>query len=175
MLFKALLKRLNGGTDTSSTKASSSHRRFSQLTYQKYANLPELLLRLLRRTPTQTQANGRELYPTMQAHKVFPALEVIERSGIPSQHESLFLDALRYYNESPDWSIREKAAKALSLIVDETSIVEEVTSLLAPNWISQNALHGRLLRLRFLLARNEAPLFGDLLSRNQSFWGRQSC
>lgn len=173
MLFKALLKRLNGGTDTSSTKASSSHRRFSQLTYQKYANLPELLLRLLRRTPTQTQANGRELYPAMQAHKVFPALEVIERSGIPSQYESLFLDALRYYNESPDWSIREKAAKALSLIVDETSIVEEVTSLLAPNWISQNALHGRLLRLRFLLARNEAPLFGDSLSRNLSFWSRQ--
>ena len=169
MLFKALLKRLNGGTDTSSTKVSSSHRRFSHLIYEKYPNLPDLLLRLLSRTPTQTQLAGRELYPTMPAHKVFPALEVIERFGIPSQQHGPFFDALWYYNESHDWSIREKAAKALSLVVDETSIVEEVTSLLGPSWKSQNALHGRLLRLRFLLARNKPPLFGDLLSKEQSF------
>ena len=165
MLFKALLKRLNGGTDTSSTKASSSHRRFSQLIYEKFPNLPDLLQRLLRRIPAQIQITGRESYPTMQAHRVFPALEVIERSGIPLQEQGPFLDALQYYNESPDWLIREKAAKALSLIVDETGFVDEVKSLLAPNWISQNALHGRLFRLRFLLARNEAPLFGELLSR----------
>lgn len=165
MLFKALLKRLNGGTDTSSTKASSSHRRFSQLIYKKYLNLPDLLLRLLDRTSTQAQHSGREKYPTIQAHKVFPALEVIERFGIPSQHHGEFFDALQYYNESDDWSIREKAAKTLSMVVDETSIMDEVTSLLHPNWISQNALHGRLLRLRFLLAHNEAPLFGELLSK----------
>lgn len=165
MLFKALLKRLNGGTDTSSTKVSSSHRRFSQLIYKKYPNLPDLLLRLLSQTPTQTQVAGREIHLTMQAHKVFPALEVIERFGIPSQHHGPFFDALRNYNESHDWSIREKAAKSLSLVVDDTSIVEEVTSLLSPSWKSQNALHGRLLRLRFLLARNDAPLFGELLSK----------
>ena len=165
MLFKALLNRLNGGTDTSSTKASSSHRRFSHLTYEKYPNLPNLILRLLRRIPTQMLVTGREFHPTRQAHRVFPALEVIERFGIPYQHQGQFLDALRYYNESPDWSIREKAAKALSLIVDEKSIVEEVTSLLAPDWKTQNALHGRLLRLRFLLTHNEAPLFGKLLSK----------
>ena len=164
MLFKALLKRLNGGTDTSSTKASSSHRQFSQSTYQKYPNLPNLLLRLLGPTTTN-QTSDTDLHPRIQAHRVFPALEVIERSGIPTQHQGPFLGALRYYNESPDWSIREKAAKALSLIVGEGSIVTEVRSLLAPNWKSQNELHGRLLCLRFLLARNEAPLFDELLSK----------
>ena len=169
MLFRALLKRLNGGTDTSSTKASSSHRRFSKATYEKYPNLPDLLLRLLRRGPVQDEVTSRELYPTMQAHRVFPVLEVIERFGLPSQHHNSFLDALRYYNESPDWSIREKSAKALSLVVDEKNILVEVMSLLAPNWHSQNALHGRLLRLRFLLARNEAPLFGELLSKSVLF------
>ena len=165
MLFKALLKRLNGGTDTSSTKASSSHRRFSQLAYEKYPNLPDLLLGLLRRTPIQIVVSGKASNPTMQAHRVFPALEVIERSGIPSQQQGRFLDALQYYNESPDWSIREKVAKALSLSVSENRIIEEVTTLLAPSWKNQNALHGRLLRLRFLLARNEAPVFGELLSK----------
>ena len=165
MLFKALLKRLNGGTDTASTKASSSHRRFSQLTYEKYPNLPGLLFRLLPQHPTQVHGTGKELYSRMQAHRVFPALEVIERFGIPSQYRGPFLDALQYYNESPDWSIREKAAKTLSLIVDETSIVAHVTSLLAPNWKTQNALHGRLLQLRVLLARMEAPLCGELLCK----------
>ena len=96
---------------------------------------------------------------------MFPALEVIERSGIPPQDRGAFLDALHRYNESPDWSIREKAAKALSLIVDERSIWNEVRMLLVPNWESENELHGRLLCLRFLLARNEAPLFGELLSK----------
>ena len=165
MLFKALLKRLNGGTDTSSTKASSSHRRFSQLTYEKYANLPELLLKLLRHEPNQIPITDKALQPTMQVQRVFTALEVIERSGIPVQQQGAFLDALRYYNESPDWSIREKSAKALSLMADEKDFVEEVRSLLTPSWKTQNALHGRLLRLRFLLARYEAPLFGELLSK----------
>ena len=169
MLFKALLKRLNGGTDTSSTKASSSHRRFSQLTYEKYPNLPDLLLKLLRYEPAPSPSIGKELKPTTQAHRVFPALEVIERSGMPPQQQDPFLDALSHYNESPDWSIREKASKALSLIVEEKDFVDEVRGLLTPEWKTQNALHGRLLRLRFLLARYEAPLFGDLLSRYQSF------
>ena len=165
MLFKALLKRLNGGTDTSSTKASSSHRRFSQLTYEKYPNLPDLLLKLLRHEPAPTQDTYKELKPTMQAHRVFPALEVIERSGIPPQQQGPFLDALRYYNESPDWSIREKASKALSLIVEEKGFVDEVRGLLTPDWKTQNALHGRLLRLRSFLARYEAPLFGEALRK----------
>ena len=165
MLFKALLKRLNGGTDTLSTKASSSHRRFSQLTYAKYPNLPDLLLKLLRHGPAPTPGTCKELKTTLQAHRVFPALEVIERSGIPPQQKGPFLDALRYYNESPDWSIREKASKALSLIVEEKGFVDEVRGLLTPDWKTQNTLHGRLLRLRFLLARYEAPLFGELLSR----------
>ena len=165
MLFKALLKRLNGGTDTLSTKASSSHRRFSQLTYEKYPNLPDILLKLLRHGPAPTPTACKELKTTLQAHRVFPALEVIERSGIPPQQPGPFLDELRYYNESPDWSIREKASKALSLIVEEKGFVDEVRGLLAPDWNTQNALHGRLLRLRFLLARYEAPLFGELLSR----------
>ena len=165
MLFKALLKRLNGGTDTSSTKASSSHRRFSQLTYEKYPNLPDLLLNLLRHGPALTPGTCKELKPTMQAHRVFPAFEVIERSGIPPQQQGPFLDALHYYNESPEWSIREKAAKSLSLTVEEKKFVDEVRGLLAPDWKTQNVLHGRLLRLRLLLARHEAPLFGELLSK----------
>ena len=165
MLFKALLKRLNGGTDTTSTKASSSHRRFSQLTYEKYPNLPDLLLKLLRHGPAPTSGTCKELKPTMQAHRVFPALEVIERSGIPHQQQGPFLDALRYYNESPDWSIREKVSKTLSLIAEEKGFVDEVRGLLTPDWKTQNVLHGRLLRLRCLLARYEAPLFGELLGR----------
>ena len=169
MLFKALLKRLNGGTDTSSNKVSSSRRRFSLLTYEKYPNLPNLLVRLLRRHHAQVQLTGKELQEAVEAHRVFPALEVIERFGIPIQHHGAVLDALCYYNESPNWSIREKAARSLSLIVGETRILEEATSLLAPDFKTQNALHGRLLQLRFMLARNEAPFFGELLSKLQSF------
>lgn len=167
MLFKALLRRLNGGTDTASTKVSSSHRRSSHIAYEKYPNLPALILKLFNNTESAAQIDlhGQEASTLMKAQSVFAALEVIERSGIPPMHEADILDALWRYAKSPDWSIREKAAKTLSLVVNDHDIEAEFLSLLPAIWESQNALHGRLLCLRFLLNRAEAPLFGHLLGK----------
>lgn len=164
MLFKALLKRLNGGTDTASTKASSSHRRLSHLMYEKYPNLPDLLMRLLRQELPEPLICRGEPRAAMQAQRVFPALEVIESSGIPRKYKVEILHALWFYSESCDWSIREKAAKTLSFVLDNANMIEEITRLLSTNFKSQNALHGKLLCLRFLLSRNQAPLFGNQIS-----------
>ncbi len=160
MLFKALLRRLNGGTDTASTKVTSSHRQSSQLVYEKYPNIPILVLRLLQHGSSQ---NG---HPSAQAHKIFPALEIIERSGIPLHYQAEVTEALFHHAESPDWCIREKAAKALSYILGDQNLYEEAKAILTrPNLSSQNALHGRLLCLQFLIARAEVPLFGEILRK----------
>lgn len=172
MLFKALLRRLNGGTDTASTKVSSSHRHSSQLVFRMYPNLQALILRLLINDNQSTQSNssesdtnGNSSFTATRAQSVFAALEVVERSGMPPSYESNVRKLLWRYAGSPDWSLREKAAKALSLVVDGRDVETEITTLLPPQGTSQNVLHGRLLYLRFLLGRAETPLVGEALRK----------
>lgn len=170
MLFKALVRRLNGGTDTSSTKVSSSHRRSSHLAYQTYSTLPELVLRLLsdgdQTQPGTFDSNVRKsgiISTTVNTQKVFAALEVIERFGIPAKYNIDVRAAIWRYAQSSDWSIREKAAKTLSLVIEDQDLEGECTSLLLPQWKSQNELHGRLLCLRFMLDQASVPQVGEML------------
>lgn len=163
MLFKALVRRLNGGTDTGSSRASSSHRTFSTKVYNKYPNLPDLVLRLLQPmdSPVKNRIGHTNEIPSIisltQAQRVFPALEIIERSGMPSQHRMGIKEAIWYHMESPVWSIREKAAKALSCVLDDNDRSTEIKALLQINWWSQNALHGKLLYLRCILSSGKTP------------------
>lgn len=157
MLFKALLRRLNGGTDTASTKASSSHRSLSKLAYEKYPNLPNMILRLLcqnQQILTETPRDEMQtLSLSLQAQWVFPALEILERSGFPLQHRGEIEEATRHHMASPVWAIREKAAKALALVINEKDLSDEIKSLLKPSKISHNYLHGRLFCVRFMISR----------------------
>lgn len=166
MLFKALLRRLNGGTDTSSTKVSSTHRRTSNLAYDKYPNLSSLIFRLLHGGSEHlnlSETSNIGAQSVMKAQSVFAALEVIERSGLPPAYQAEALDVLWRYSESPDWSVREKAAKTLAIVLDSRSFEDEATELLSLDYSSHNALHGRLLCLRFLLDQQRAPLFDEAL------------
>lgn len=165
MLFKALLRRLNGGTDTASTKASSSHRSLSKLAYEKYPNLPNMILRLLCQTPEKPSKAPVDEIETLslslQAQWVFPALEILERSGLPLQHRLNIEEAVRHHMASPVWAIREKAAKTFALVTNEKDLNAEIRTLLRPSKISQNSLHGRLLCVRFMISRIDAKYTGQ--------------
>ena len=174
MLLNSLLRRINGGTDTKSTKPSSSRRPFSLLPYEKYPNLSELTLGLL--SPCLPRDNS-EVPPaqlssklaTAAAHKVFPGLEIVERFGLP-QHRRLEIgELLRYHMADPVWPVREKAAKTLAEVLPETAIATEIQQMLEDTMTSQNRLHGKLLYVRFMLARVEHSipmlLAGNLISR----------
>lgn len=159
MLIKALIRRLNGGTDTSSARAPSSHRRRSMLMYEKYPSLPNLLVKMLRQVDEPTMAGDRsEVAASMQAQRVFPALEIIERSGLPSQYRLEIKKLIWHHMESPSWPIREKAAKALGLVLSDEDYLSDIKTILRRDWLSQNALHGRLLYLRHIILRNTARL-----------------
>ncbi|KAI4113654.1 MAG: hypothetical protein LQ345_005409, partial [Seirophora villosa] len=133
MLLKALITRMNDGTNTASSKVSSSHRRLSTLVYDKFQNVPDLLLRLLNHDDNLNQesplAQSRAALPhdsVLQAQQVFSALEIIEHSGIPKRHESEIWRAVWSQVEGPVWAIREKAAKALSHLPVSNDIEQEV-------------------------------------------------
>ena len=164
MLFKALVRRLNGGTDTASTKVKSSYRHSSSLTYQRYPNVPSLLLNLLcNELPLTTKSVNiaqHDGYSVMRVHRVFPAMELLETLGLPNECGEMILEAIWQYMESFDWAIREKAAKTLSRLLDVKDLISDARKLLSPDWPSQNALHGRILCLQHLLSRDDIPLIG---------------
>lgn len=155
MLLKALVKRLNGGADTASTRISSHHRQFSHFTYEKYPILPELILRLLQNKTRDA------LEPQVLAQRVFSALELVERFGIPTSYHGEIMQALLGHRGSSIWAIREKAAKALSLITKLENILKEAQNVFDAPLFDHNTLHGQLLFLRLLLHRYHYDLLQD--------------
>lgn len=158
MLIKALITRLNDGTNTMSSRVSSSHSRLSTLVYDKYRNLPDLILRLLTHDNTiVAKANSSKARSSdaqmLRAQRVFPALEMIEQSGIPKQHQADIRQTVWSHLEGSIWSIRDKAAKSLSYLPASDDIKFEMERCLQLTWLTQNALHGRLLYLRYLFSR----------------------
>lgn len=167
MLFKALLRRMNGGTSIASTKVSSSCRRSSNIAYEKCANLPGLILGMLGSNKISDPKFSQRILDEnvgSPTQSVFAAFEVIEQSGIPDAYEAEILDTLWLYAGCSDWSLRNKAAKTLSLVLGDHDIEGQIKGLLSPDWRSQNALHGRLLCLRSILRQSHPPLFGNSLS-----------
>ncbi|KAL8837449.1 MAG: hypothetical protein Q9170_002535 [Blastenia crenularia] len=146
-----------------SHQVASSHRRLSSLVYDKYPILPDLLSRLLgaKDTISTESALPQARLPDallLQAQRVFPALEIIEQSGIPKQHQAEIAQAVWDHLEGPIWPIREKAAKALSHLPPKDDIADEIEQRLRLPWRTQNALHGRLLYLRLLTSRLQPSL-----------------
>lgn len=173
MVLNSLLRRLNGGTDTKSTTASSSRRQHSPVVYEKYSNLSALLVRLLssiRHEDGNTIRHHRN--PTAPSitdvQKVFPALEIIERFGFPHTHCDKINELVQYHLESPVWPIREKAAKTFAHVVPEPAIGREVGQVLEVPISSQNRLHGKLLCVRYMLSRKPSLVSKLLLGRHLS-------
>ena len=150
MLLNALLRRVNGGGDPSSLRVSSSRRQGSPLVYKRYPVLADLVLKLLMQISPEKQLGASD------TQTIFAALEIIERFGLPRSSREEALDALRIHIASRFWSIREKAAKAMSFTVDLTVLIQEADHLINHHWSSQNELHGRLLCTRFILKRMDS-------------------
>ncbi|KAL8811725.1 MAG: hypothetical protein Q9200_001557, partial [Gallowayella weberi] len=163
MLLKALITRINDGTNTLSSKAPSSRTRISSAVYVKYQSLPGLLLRLLAHQDAieggrfQRKADDADTF-VLQAQRVFPALEMVEQSGIPEKHHQEIRQAVWSHVEGPVWPIRDKAARALSYLPSNEAIETEVRRCLLVPWSAQNALHGRLLYLRYLVSSSKSTL-----------------
>lgn len=169
MLFRALLSRMHGGTNTASTRISSNYRRFSKLVYEKYPNLPSSVLGLLNSASLDhidylNEDSRPQLFAhSSQAQKILPALEIIERAGLPSIHNIEIQQAIRRHMESPIWAIREKSAKALAAVTEDEVLVAKIKTLLEVDQNRQNALHGSLLCARFMISRLEGVSIGKFM------------
>ena len=173
MLLRALLTRLGGGSGIPSSNTRASHLRSSKFVYEKYPNLIDLLLRLLggiRHTKGSVNQKSNPL-ESHHARKVFSSLEIIERAGIPSKNHSLIKNLITSHLESRVWYIRKKVARTLGLIVNDNERLNEIKTFLQLPWSSQNAFHGRLLYIQFVILAGQKHGAGTLkqtLSPGQS-------
>ena len=167
MLLKALFRRLTRGADSSiSNKTLSGQRFVATSVYEKYPNLADLVLSLLQDRSSTSEDAMLETQETTNhdtsasVRKIFPALEIIELAGVPSQHQLETRTLLHRHLASKSWYTREKAAKALSLVVNTEAYVREMNDILLQPWFSQNTLHGRLLYVRFMVLGSESRFLG---------------
>ena len=170
MLLKALINRLLGKNEANSSTKSTSSPDITDLLYDKFPNLPDLIVKLLQ---PYNQFMKSAIEPTLakgltmdipQAQKVFPALEIIQRAGMPPKYRLTIKSLLLWHLGSTIWYIRKKSAKTISIVTDASSFYDEVTELLQEPWSTQNSLHGRLLCVRDLLFKASDTIEGMSLS-----------
>ena len=170
MLLKALLTRLNDGAGADSNRGNVGRRRrrrpFSRLVYEKYLSLPDLVVGLLQKNLLpQENENHSTTSPAVMSRSfqaVFPAMEIIERFGVPDSHRVIVTALLTQQLGSEVWALREKAARTLSLLIDEQSIMKGIEDGYQYHCLSQNALHGRLLCLKYIILESHKPETGKL-------------
>ena len=157
MLLKALLTRLNEGAGANQNREKGDRCPFSRLVFEKYPGLPDLIVGLLgsdgitetRMADSRSNTSSNALSTHFQA--IFPAMEIIERFGIPDSHRAIVIGFLSQHLESRVWALREKAASTLALLIDEHSIIKDIKDSWQGYWPSQNLLHGRLLCLKLIV------------------------
>ena len=166
MLLKSLLTRLTGGTSSSPQTGLGGYRRASKLTYEKYPVLADLVVHLLQQNLQGTGEDAHLDVQTKFVQDVFPAMEIIERVGVPDSHNNVIKHFLLQQLDSPVWNLREKAAKTLIAMTEEQEILRDIANTFAMGHYSQNGLHGRLLCLKHLICE---PYAGKLAIQQRLF------
>ena len=159
MLLKALLARLAHGFGFSASKTLEDHRRLAESTYNKYPQLEDLVIQLLERS-FNLGDKSPVVNDARQVQFAFPAMEIIQRVGIPFVRCDLITSLLIKQLESPVWNIREKAARTLSFFQSEDSMIERLQEIGHLRIASQNPLHGMLLCLHYSIDIGRLDDFG---------------
>ena len=150
MLFKALLTRLLKGSSLNEDDGIESRRRFAAAVQRRYPKLIEIAVRLLRASATDDADDEDSDDTARRIQTAFPALEIIEAIGIPESHRVAVEGLLFRQLGNRSWHIRDKAARALSLITSPSAFLSRVEEATRTSTWSQNLEHGTLLSLKHL-------------------------
>jgi hypothetical protein len=125
-----------------------------KISYDKYPSLPNLLLELL-----DADFTGLRV-----ADSVFPALEIIRRAGPPGVGRDKIKKHITTHLGSEVYHIREMSAHSFCSLVLNEDLTDVIHYLLEfPQ--CENARHGSLLAIRYILERhlilNPAQIIGE--------------
>ncbi|KAI9870465.1 MAG: hypothetical protein M1830_004221, partial [Pleopsidium flavum] len=157
MLFRALIDRLFGTSEQLNQTEPNNHARALRLSYDKYPNLPRLLVRLLGGDilgDLSKQDDDTDVSSATPAEIVFPALEIIRRAGSPAQENVIISTLVMQHLGSKIWNVREMAARTYCSLVAEKEYLEKIALLLDLDWCTSNRLHGIMLSVKFLIGKH---------------------
>lgn len=145
MLFKALIDRLLGSTD-SQNWSDETITRSSRFTYRDAPGLLEIVTKLLRRSAKQHNLE----FTTVES--AFPALKLLQRVPPPAGSRAEIRDLVLELCGSQHWHVREMAARTHLALVEQENKVSVITSLLPTMKLRQNQIHGQLLCIRYAVS-----------------------
>lgn len=134
-----------GTSESKVTAEAGWDGRSIRISYDRYKNLPDLLLRLL----------SLDIGDGVDAKEVFPALEFVRRVGPPEKdrtqfREKFFGHIIKHLN-CPTWDVRDLAARTACTFLLDDDWKLTIINLLNSNPDSTNWLHGVLLLIKYLL------------------------
>ena len=155
MLFKALLDRLLGSSDTQKWKEQKPAK-ISSLSYSNYPNLLEIIAKLL----APRDSRGRSV---VEVHKnmstsiirategVFPALQILQQAPPPEANRETIRGLILRLTRSPHWHVRDMAARTFASGLRQTECVRVIRNMLSSRDKRQNSFHGLLLCVKYSL------------------------
>ncbi|OMP83498.1 hypothetical protein BK809_0004879, partial [Diplodia seriata] len=146
MLFRALIDRLLGSGTTQHWK-DTDRLKITRLSYKKYPNLLDIIVQLL--TPKR-QGGATELTNTA-LEGVFPAFQILQRARPPVERRAEIQQLVFGLTTSSHWHVRDMAARTLAALLSPEERVEWVLALIEMPFQRQNALHGVLLSVKYLV------------------------
>lgn len=151
LLLRSIIDSLFGTSESKTFTEAGWDGRSIRLSYDRYPSLPELLLKLL---DTSTSQSEPMKTPTIGAvESVFPALDIIRRAGPPPTHRDKIFAVVSKHLASRIWHVREIAARTICTLLLHDNWLSDVVTLVESLQQSENQVHGILLAVRFILER----------------------
>ena len=138
MLFRAVIDRLLGTSDAHLTDTVSTAR------HTKLALGNDVVETILELLPTDIES-------TASVEGVFPALQLLQRVSMPEDKRFRALGRVLKLTGSTSWLIRDKAAMTHAALVGRKDTSGELRQRLGISMVNQNAAHGALLCVRYLI------------------------
>lgn len=147
ILFRALIDRLLGSSDSQNWSEKSQAINKPRFSYGDFPDLLEIVLELL--SPDSVRLTSAQ----NALESVFPALKLIQRMPPPqSRHAEVRVLVLRLC-QSPHWHVREMAAKTFVGLIAGQDTIDAISGLVPSPGSPQNLIHGRLLCVAYLAKR----------------------
>jgi hypothetical protein len=153
MLFRALIDRLLG-TTTSHYWSDNVAAKTSKFSFADAPDLLDIIVKLLQPDPSPDLSSSA-------FESVFPALKLIQRIPLPEGRRSNSRDLVLQLCGSSHWHLRELAAKTYLTLLDTKDSAKAVAELLPTLSLPQNAIHGRLLCIRYLVEKTRSSEISD--------------
>ncbi|QSZ28922.1 hypothetical protein DSL72_003429 [Monilinia vaccinii-corymbosi] len=167
LLLRSLIDCLFGTNENKASIEAGWDGRSTKLSYEKYPELPEILLKLLDKETLGTDDTNTPAIGAIES--VFPALDIIRRAGPPVMLRKEIKKKVSIHLGSKFWHTRELAARTMCTFMLNEGWLIDLENLLKKANASNNYTHGVLMTINFVLERRLAvfsspPSVQDLIS-----------